>query len=925
MYVEAPIHAKVYIMRKNMDKVPDTFGSVITGSSNFSEAGLQNNLEFNVELKDSRDVQFALERFEELWVKGVPITEDYIEAVEKRTWLRNDITPYEIYLKTLYEFFKEEINSDKDLLADDLLPPGFMKLQYQIDAVVQAKKILEAYNGVFISDVVGLGKTYICAMLAKSLKKGRKLVICPPVLVDYWNEVLQEFDVAADVESLGKLDSILEKGVDKFKYVFIDEAHRFRNAGTESFSNLHKICYGKKVVLISATPINNYSSDIENQIYLFQPKHNSTIVGVKNLEGFFRELRTKEKKYTKGTQMYLDQVRANSEEIRDKILRHIMIRRTRGEIKEYYDEDLKRQGLTFPKLGTPEPIAYVFDDDTNVIFNETVEVIKNFKYSRYKPLVYLKDTKKYASLLVAQHNMGGFMKSVLVKRLESSFFAFKNTLRRFVESYEKFIAMYENGEVYISKKVDVYDLLDSGDDEKLMKLVESESIMYFKSDDFNEKFIKDLKWDLTKLRYLADMWKNITSDPKLEQFKVELQNNNKLKENKKIVFTESKETAEYLARELKELYKERVVAYTGSSSMILKTVIEDSFNPKFKEKNNDQFDVLITTDVLAEGINLHRANALINYDLPWNPTRIMQRVGRINRVGTEFEQIYVFNFFPTAQTSKHLPLKDRIIEKLQAFHDTLGEDYKYLSEEEEVSSQKLFNDLNMDLDADEESTNPELAYLSIIRQIRDNDEALFEKVKRLPKKAKTGRISSKVTDEATISFIRKGYLKTFFVTENNDTKQISFIESMEYLKCEPDEEKISVGKSYFNHYDANNEAFDYSLVEEEVITSSRPVAAGNDQKMIRTLRALQSIKSFTDDQEEKIKRMIEVWENGDVPPADTKAILKEIKTVDDGVQAFYKIESMLDDKYLEGRKRTANKSEGDKKEVILSCYMKGAK
>ena len=447
MYVDAPIHAKVYIMRKDMDKVPDSYGSVITGSSNFSEAGLQNNLEFNVELKDSRDVQFALEKFEELWAKGVPITQDYIEAVEKKTWLRNDITPYEIYLKTLYEFFKEEINSDKDLLADDLLPDGYMKLQYQIDAVVQAKKILETYNGVFISDVVGLGKTYICAMLAKSLKKGRKLVICPPVLVDYWKDVLLEFDVAAEVESLGKLESILEKGVDRYKYVFIDEAHRFRNQGTEGFSNLHKICYGKKVVLISATPINNYSSDIENQIYLFQPKHNSNIIGVKNLENFFRDLRSKEKKFTKGSQMYLDQVRANSEEIRDKILRHIMIRRTRSEIMEYYADDLKKQGLTFPKLGTPEPIAYVFDEDTNTVFNETVEVIKNFKYSRYKPLVYLKDTKKYASLLTAQHNMGGFMKSILVKRLESSFFAFKNTLSRFQESYEKFIDMYEAGEV----------------------------------------------------------------------------------------------------------------------------------------------------------------------------------------------------------------------------------------------------------------------------------------------------------------------------------------------------------------------------------------------------------------------------------------------------------------------------------------------
>lgn len=720
MYVDAPIHAKVYIMRKDMDKVPDSYGSVITGSSNFSEAGLQNNLEFNVELKDSRDVQFALEKFEELWAKSVPITQDYIEAVEKKTWLRNDITPYEIYLKTLYEFFKEEINSDKDLLADDLLPDGYMKLQYQIDAVVQAKKILETYNGVFISDVVGLGKTYICAMLAKSLKKGRKLVICPPVLVDYWKDVLLEFDVAAEVESLGKLESILEKGVDRYKYVFIDEAHRFRNQGTEGFSNLHKICYGKKVVLISATPINNYSSDIENQIYLFQPKHNSNIIGVKNLENFFRELRSKEKKFTKGTQMYLDQVRANSEEIRDKILRHIMIRRTRSEIMEYYADDLKKQGLTFPKLGTPEPIAYVFDEDTNTVFNETVEVIKNFKYSRYKPLVYLKDTRKYASLLTAQHNMGGFMKSILVKRLESSFFAFKNTLSRFQESYEKFINMYEVGEVYISKKVDVYDLLDSGDDDKLMELVEAETVMHFKSSEFGEKFIKDLKWDLTKLKYLSDMWKNIQTDPKLDQFMYELQQNKKLIGNKKIIFTESKETAEYLAENLKDLYGSRVIAYTGSSSLVLKAVIEDSFNPKFREKNNDQFDVLITTDVLAEGINLHRANALINYDLPWNPTRIMQRVGRINRVGTEFDQIYVFNFFPTSETSKHLPLKDRIIEKLQAFHDTLGEDFKYLSEEEEVSSQKLFNDLNMDLNADEDSANPELAYLAIIRQVRDN-------------------------------------------------------------------------------------------------------------------------------------------------------------------------------------------------------------
>lgn len=923
MYVEAPIHAKVYIMRKDPKKVLDTYGSVITGSSNFSEAGLQNNLEFNVELKDSADVKFALDKFEELWQAGVPITDEYIEAVEQKTWLRNDITPYEIYLKTLYEFFREEINSDKDLLADNLLPEGYMRLQYQLDAVVQAKKILETYNGVFVSDVVGLGKTYICAMLAKSLKNGKKLIICPPVLVDYWKEVLLEFDVAAEVESLGKLDSVLQKDVEKYSYVFIDEAHRFRNGGTESYSKLQKICYGKKVVLISATPINNYSSDIFNQISLFQPKRNSTIIGVKNLEKFFNDLKAKENKYTKGTTMYLDQVRANSEEIRDKILRHIMIRRTRGEIVEYYADDLTKQGLKFPKLGNPEPIAYVFDDDTNTAFNETVEIIKNFKYARYKPLTYLKDTKKYASLLVAQHNMGGFMKSVLVKRLESSFFAFKNTLSRFEESYAKFIDMYETGEVWISKKMDVYDLLDNGDVETLLNAEKNEDAFHFKSEDFDPKFIKDLQWDISKLRYLMNLWNTISEDSKLEQFKTELQTNEKLIGNKKIVFTESKETAEYLKEELSGIYGERIVAYTGMSSQVLKKAIEDSFNPKYKDKE-DRFDVLITTDVLAEGINLHRSNALINYDLPWNPTRIMQRVGRINRVGTEHEQIYVFNFFPTAATSKHLPLKDRIIEKLQAFHDTLGEDFKYLSEEEEVSSQKLFQDLNADLDQDEESANPELAYLAIIRQIRDNDKDLFEKIKKLPKKAKTGKNSKLVKSNSTISFIRKGYIKSFFLSDGGTSEQISFMDAVSYMKCEPDEEKVSVGKSFFDHYDKNNEAFDFSLIEDEVITTAKPAAAGNDQKIIKMLKAFLHVKGFTDDQEEKIKKMIEIWENGDVPAADTKNILKEIKNVDDAVEAYYKIIGMLDDKYFVGRQAVTNSADGEK-QVILSCYLKESK
>ena len=922
MYVDAPLHAKVYIMRKNPEK-SDYMGSVITGSSNFSEAGLINNLEFNVELRDTYDVEFALNRFENLWKDGIPIEDAYIETAKNNTWLRNNITPYEIFLKTLYEFFREEINADKDVSMQNLLPDGYMDLRYQRDAVVQAKKILEAYNGVFISDVVGLGKTYICAMLAKCLGKGRKLIICPPVLVHYWEEVLLEFDIAAKVVSLGKLDDIT-KSTMNYDYVFIDEAHRFRNSGTDTFSKLHSICYGKKIVLISATPINNYASDIENQIYLFQPKHNSNIVGVKNLEGFFASLKGKFKGLKPGTSDYMKQVRDNSDEIRDKILRHIMIRRTRTEIMQCYEDDLKQQGLSFPKLDAPEKIEYVFDDVIDGIFNETITAIKGFSYSRYKPLTYLKNAKLYANLMTAQHNMGGFMKGILIKRLESSFHAFRMTLARFIESYERFINMYKStGEIWISKKIDVYELIDSGDTEALMQMVENEDGYHFKKEDFKREFIIDLNKDFSKLKYLQQLWDSIDSDPKLKTFIQELKHNKKLVGNKIIIFTESKETAEYLLENLSEIYGERVVAFSGMSSMKMKADIEDSFNPKYVGKNNDRYDVLITTDILAEGINLHRSNCLINYDLPWNPTKIMQRVGRINRVGTEHSQIYVFNFFPTAQSSKHLPLKDRILEKIQAFHDTLGEDYKYISDEEIVSPQKLFEDLTSQM-KEEEGSNPELAYLAMIRSIRDTDKTLFERIKRLPKKSKTGRYSDMISGNSTVTFIRKGALKEFFIASQK-TEQLSFLDAVKYLECEPTERRINVGGTYYSQVDENSKAFDESLVQEDVIEFGKAQLLGNDSKIMKILRAIQNEPTLTEDQEDKLERLMRAYENGDIPKNISKDIVKALKTApNDLLEVYSIILSNIPEAYLSDRQNIILQIEGEK-QVILSCYMKEKK
>lgn len=922
MYVEAPIHAKVYIIRKDPEE-SENFGSVITGSSNFSEAGLKGNLEFNVELKDAADVEFALDKFEELWAKGVPISEAYIDVIQQRTWLRNDISPYELYLKTLYEYFKEEINADKDTL-DYLLPPGYKRLKYQIDAVLQAKQKLDAYNGVFISDVVGLGKTYICAMLANTFPKASyKLIVCPPVLVEYWSGVLQEFGVSRyDVVSLGKLDAVITKGVNKYDYVFVDEAHRFRNSGTESFTVLHQICRGKKVVLISATPLNNYATDIENQIYLFQNKHSGTINGIKNLEGFFRGLNSELNKYHKGTIEYKNKMRENAAILRDRLLRHIMIRRTRSEIVANYSSDMEQQGLTFPKVGNPKAITYEFDEQTDEVFTQTIEDIKGFTYARYTPLIYLKDTKKYATLLVGQHNMGGFMKGVLVKRLESSFYAFRKTLDRFIKSYDRFIQMYETGVVYIGDYKNLYDMLDNGDDENLKELIEQGEFMRFETKEFDTKFLANLHKDLSQLRTWKTLWNQIDVDPKLEELKHCLQADPVMVGKKVILFTESLETAEYLYANLIDLYQGRVAYYTGSSSSATKDEIEDSFNPKNKEKNNDKYDLLITTDVLSEGVNLHRANVLINYDLPWNPTRIMQRVGRINRVGTEFDRIYVYNFFPTAQAKRQLPLEERILEKIQGFHDTLGEDIKYLSDSEITGPKNLFDDLNKNLDEDEEPANPELAYLAIIRQIRDENPKLFELVKHLPKKCKVGKQSSLVSKNSTISFVQKGMLKTFFINDGQNVEQLIFTDAIRYLEASLHDKALPIESDYYDQILVNENTFDRFLSEEDTVAADKATSGGNEAKIIRILKALKDEPRFTEDQEKKIDVLILRWENGEIPDKISKDVYKKCIMTSDVMELYFEIIKMVPAIYLEEIKPGKSLVEGEK-QLILSCYLKG--
>jgi len=933
IFPKAPIHAKVYILRKNMEKVPDQFGSIITGSSNFSKSGLKNNLEFNVELKDSRDVEFALNKFNELWEQSIDITTDYIETINKKTWIRPDIKPYELYLKTLYEYFKEEINDDKIQTWDEDLPNHFMKLQYQSDAVLQAKKILNTYNGVFISDVVGLGKTYICALLAQKLQ-GKKLIICPPILVDYWENTLKQFEVIAKVESLGKLDKIIENKnlMNKIQYVFIDESHRFRNSKTESYEKIHEICFNKKVILITATPQNNYSSDIASQIFLFQPKNNSTIIpNNKNLELFFKQLDKSLKKSEKGSDQYIQTLKNNSNIIRNQVLRHIMIRRTRNEISQYYKTDLTKQGLKFPEFNKPEKIVYSFNSEIDKVFKHTIATIKDLTYARYKPLTYLSNPQKNISIqLSSQRNISGFMKSILVKRLESSFEAFKKTLYRFIQSNIKFLEMCNSGTVYISKKVDIYDLLNNDDDDKILDLIENNEVQEFQINEFGDSFISDIEKDLNLFKILFSEWTNINEDPKKDQFLLELKNNKTLKNKKIIIFTESKETATYINTYLNQKYPNKTIEFNGQSSTSSREIIEANFNPSFTGQKLDNKQFLITTDVLSEGINLHRSNIVVNYDLPWNPTKIMQRVGRINRVGTEFDKINIFNFFPTDQSSIHLSLEENIILKLQAFRDTLGEDFKYLSESEEITSYQLYTQINGEFidDDNEENDSYGLKYLEIIRQVRDNDYLLYKKIKNLPLKSKSGRETNLVDENNTLSFIIKDGIKKFFISDDKESRELFFLEAIKYLQATPTDKIRSTSNQYFEQLKQNKEGFIKSLQENSSLIINYKQKSRNEMKISAYLKAIKNSSYFTDEDIILINKYIKAWEDGRIPTHKTKQILNIInKNIipnkqDDYINLLNIFETEVPNKYIEIEEINKDQNTLTNLKIILSSFLK---
>jgi HKD family nuclease/superfamily II DNA or RNA helicase len=876
------IHAKIYVFREK-EKHDHGYGAVITGSSNLTDAGLSKNFEFNVELRENTDIDFATETFEKLWNESIPVAEEYIEKLQKETYLNDTYTPYEVYLKFLIEYFGRSIEFDPNSITD--LPRGFKRLSYQIDAVNDGFAKIMKHDGFFLADVVGLGKTVVATIIAKKYfysngfpsHRSRTLIIVPPALKENWAETTDKFRLDnVKIITNGSLHKI--RDARKYDLIIVDEAHKFRSDTATMYNELQKICktptrrilpngktVQKKVMLVSATPLNNKPEDIANQIYLFQDSKNSTLE-IGNLQHFFRIQIDAYKKLKKEPDIKVVQegVKRIYERIRTKVIEPLIVRRTRTDLMahELYSEDLVKQGIKFPKVGQPKKIFYQLEPQLEELYDKTMFVLSHptqgLTYNRYRAIGFLKPHKKnkYKQADMISSQLAKIMKILLVKRIDSSFYAFKQSLFRFMEATRAMVTMFENGKVYIAPNLPVSEYINEGKEDELLELIleksiEDPTIDICEPDDFEYDFLPGLKNDFELLKMLNKDWSDIDNDPKLDVFidylKNSLMSKKINKTGKLVVFSESKETTDYLYRNLSKINNEKILFVDSKSRKDKMPDIRKNFDANLpKSEQKDNYNIVVSTEVLAEGINLHRSNVIVNYDTPWNSTRLMQRIGRVNRIGSTADEVHVFNFYPTAKVNTDIELEKKAIMKLQAFHAALGEDSQIYSPDEETESFGLF-DKEMEEEKDET-----LAYLMMIRDIKEKDPTLFKQIKNMPLRARVGRKST-VLKEGTICFIKDAKRDAFiYVKPKNEIEELTFLETVKQFEAHPNEHAINLHAKHHEQVQAALQLFSDKIEEEKAKDKKVDVTQGpNEKRAIAYLDAMMNLP-FTNDEETQL-------------------------------------------------------------------------
>jgi len=771
IYTQEYMHAKTYIFHAGRSGV--SFGLV--GSSNLSLSGLMANTELNapVALGHYR----TLSRwFEDIWNQAEDFAPTLIEVI-KKSWADPEYLPppYEVFIRGLYELFRDVIDTDTKGMYITTL---FSRLyQFQIDAAKRAIAIAKRYGGVLISDVVGLGKTYIACATAHDLslrnlysgKPYRVAVICPRQLVSYWENMLASFNIEGKVFSAGLLSiddersenrrKMLDYIRDKAGVVIVDEAHKYANTETLSYKTLKKALVGKQAIMLTATPYRKTYRDIINIIQLFihdpKPPFQVAARSWSELSDMIQEGRIPP----------------------SYVLREIMVRRTRYDIIRLYGGkenciDFGERTLCFPerRLRTlTYSISDVYDLESipdvvkkltkgrrsvGDVYELLVEGIRNMTYARFNLYNYvLPDYRKvrpYSELSQAG-NLKGITRMLFLKRLESSWYAFYRTVERSLIISKNFIKFVRRGVVPAGEDFEEVLLnLQEGDPKELSyPEVDAEisriGVKYDAKNFKMDKLIEDVQRDVEILEAMFELVK-----PLKERFEVNPKEDNKLhklvqqieelmeKQNQKIIiFSEYSETVEWIYRALEKLgytNKWRIAAITSKTKNINEYVRR--FAPRANNyATDDPLDILIATDVLSEGLNLQDANVVINYDLHWTPIKLIQRIGRVDRIGSEHDVVFIFNFFPETRLDANLGLLEKVRERVREFGLALGSDGKILEEQEEWNPsaiEAIYGENARIIDEMEEETSLAVAEgaEAILRKFMEEYPEKFEEIKK---------------------------------------------------------------------------------------------------------------------------------------------------------------------------------------------------
>lgn len=847
-----PCHSKMYLFAYNdqMNEGGELPGVLITGSSNLSYQGLKGRLELNARFNDKLEYEEGKKLFNELWDNSVTIAskdnlDEWNNKVMKRIWYEQLYSPYLMHIRVLKEYFNIP-TSNNILTPHDITEGKYSNLRYQTDAVQMALNALHNHNGAIVADVVGLGKSVIASTIARNLKL-RTIIVCPPHLYKQWEGYRDEFGFTATVFSSGKIEEALLHYQELVKpgeqfLIIIDEAHRFRNEYTQDYALLHNLCFNNKVLLLTATPFNNQPADIYALIKLFQIPTNSTLKTVENLGasfkdliGKYKKLREEQREGKKTDEEIKTQVSDMAKKIRS-IISPLVVRRSRLDLLDIpeYAEDLKQQHIQLVLPDDPEELEYDLSG-LKALYLSTLERISpseegsnvyHFKAARYSPALYIhedlqeklakeledKTGVNFNLLIGRQANISKFMRHLLVARFESSVAAFQASLGYMIQSSEHMLRWIEKrNKIPVFKKgnlPDVSAFYDTSDDgmeeiEELFEKYEARGFFEIDMKYVKDNFVADVESDIRLLKSLREQWfgkdNTIKNDPKLDSFIRIVQEKMKNEpERKLIVFSEFADTVNYLGNALAKAGLP-VMKYTSADATPAnKDLIRANFDAGMKPalQRND-YQVLIATDAISEGYNLHRAGAIFNYDIPYNPTRVIQRIGRINRVNKKvFEHLYIYNYFPTDVGEAETRTKEISTLKMAMIHAIMGEDTKALTKEEEVKA--FFKERYRKEFARSEEASWDTPYRKLLNGLKGTED--YDAALEIPHRARTARKVEK-PKKGVLMFGRKGDDFVFKIGDAaNSPAMISAEEAISLFEADRHEKPVDLSKNFDTVY-----------------------------------------------------------------------------------------------------------------------------